>query len=184
MMSSATALILKRDKDFSYKFYVGEFPGGSITEGKKLIMISDPSHVEIIYTNEVLSISCFFDLDDFSSVTSLSGIAHQRFGDKQYDVHRLGFYANHYHCKLPELNRAIREFDYLLFEDGIIRVEPGDKLIDALQKIYLMLEDILDKSVESIKIFKPINFHLLETLVIEEYERSDDVAEEMGFSII
>lgn len=207
MASDLTALILECDEgEFTHQFYVDTFPGKEIGEGKKLIMTTDNHHVEIIYTNELLSISCYFEVasaevntssinydasnngeikfSNFTSITKLAGIAHQNFRDKEYSIYRLGYYASFYHCELPDINTAIREFDYLIFDGETIRILPDDILLEGLQKIYLLLEEVLDRATDSVLSFKPINFHMLETL-IEDYEPvKNNWGDEMEFSIV
>jgi hypothetical protein len=194
-ISTPVALIIERadEKYFSMNFYKDTILGSNIREGKKLIVISDKYHSEIIFTNEILSISCFIDRVDNSSETRLAGIKHQNFKqDKEYSVYSLGFYSDYYHFDLLDINTAIRGLNVDPYLQFPIKDFPNTLVF---QSIYLMLEEMLDKSVEFMKIFKP-NVDIMPTILPFSFRDEADIVQTrekiepyiiedyMGFSMI
>jgi hypothetical protein len=127
------------------QYIIHGFYGQDIRDGNKMMLIVDPLHAEIIFTNEKFSISCFFEESRFTgkveSQTQIAYITGTKFREGEYyNIHALGFYATNYITTLPNINAAIREYDDLLLDANGIKTRTDNAFINATSDIYFLLE--------------------------------------------
>ena len=96
------------------KYLRETFTAEDVKTAKKLIYYSDGDAAEIIFTNEILSISWFHNRHENNSDCYLSSIRYKHYVRGEiYPVSDLAFYADSYAVELPKMNDQIREFDDL-----------------------------------------------------------------------
>jgi hypothetical protein len=140
------------------------FTTDDIKDTKKLIYYCDKHAAEIIFTNEIMSVCCFYELHNNQSQCYLSSIGKRFEEHKKYPIEDLTFYANDYTVELKDLNTLVRSFDDLFFDDGIKPI-PDEQMLLGLWDLYNIMEEYLDSCIEAIVNYKPIYFR---TVPVEE----------------
>ena len=141
------------------KYLRETFTAEDVKTAKKLIYYSDGDAAEIIFTNEILSISWFHNRHENNSDCYLSSIRYKHYVRGEiYPVSDLAFYADSYAVELPKMNDQIREFDDLFFINGVIKSIPDEQMISGLWNLYDILEEYLDNGINALVSYIPINF--------------------------
>lgn len=137
------------DGKINHQYMIHGFYGQEIVQDEKLIFIIDAIHAELIFTNGRFSISCFYNDSRFigkkvDSESYLAFISGTKFlTGEYYNLHMLGFYANSYTMVLPNLNKALRQYDDLLFNDFGIKRETDLGFNSAINDIYAIMNDFI-----------------------------------------
>ncbi len=176
-MPSSAIIGTITDGVLATKIFEAVFDPCDLYESNKIIVLIDDSYVEIIFTNEILSVSCFVknpwekvDSSFFCEKVNspffcqkankfkvhLAGISHQHLRcGKNYDVRCLGFYSERKSHRLTKLEPLIAlQLPHFLFDFSIKRIPT------ALKEIYLLFEGFLAEGMK--KFLEVVPLSLLE----------------------
>ena len=153
----------------------GTFESSDIPKGDKMIVLLDTCFTEIIFTNEVLSISCFSKCHPLSTKQQfkvhLAGISHQYFRDnKSYDVKRLGFYSERKSYRLSQLEPLIKPYmaDFLIAKSPEFYIKEIPKFV--LESIYNIFSEFLNEGMKKLATAVPLS--------ISDFNDLEDISDE------
>lgn len=163
MCSQVATLFHRNNNSVDIKLLDGEFYGYEIPSGMKMFYLVDDFHAEIIFTNEIFSISCFITQKvKFSKVkteTTLCSPGEWKLcPTTKYEVYKLGFLAGSNKTKLLNVDSLIREYENLIFYGSCIHKVLPKQSENALVEIYFILEEYLTEVMAKINNHKLCKF--------------------------
>jgi hypothetical protein len=163
MCSQKATLFHRNNNSIDTKILDGEFYGYEIPSGMKMLYIVDDFHAEIIFTNEIFSVSCFATQKiKFSKVrteTTLSSPGEWKLcPTTKYEVYKLGFLANSNKIKLPNIDSLIHEYENVIFQGSCIHKTLTKQSEGALIELYFILEEYLTEIMAKINNHKICRF--------------------------
>lgn len=148
------------DNNINHQYIFHGFYGQDIFQDEKMIVIVDSLHVEIIFTNELFSISCFYEDSKFEghveSATRMVYVNRKPFvHGEYYNIHTLGFYASDYINDMPKLNAVLRGYDDLLFDSRGFKTITDNAFMSAMRDIYAILKMAISRIGQFVTEFTP-----------------------------